>query len=155
MVSYRICQRGLKKQLDELLIEEGYSNLLVSQREGRRHQSASVIQKHYKLLRRHRIEKKAVKTLWKWFQRKQEMFKKLIAKMGTGSNKIVFQKKDVHAVVSAVVEVQNAFRKEPLSYLDGMEKARENIETTNVLVVREFTHANIIGTDAEMDGIFR
>ena len=77
IVSHRICQRRLKNQLDELLIEEGYSSLLVSQREGRRHHSAGVIQKGYTALRRHRLEKRAVKTMWKWFQQKQKNFKKV------------------------------------------------------------------------------
>ena len=54
-----------------------------------------------------------------------------------------------------MVEVQNAFRKEAMGYAEGMEKAREKIEDTNILVIKEFRHANIVGKDAETDGIFR
>ena len=75
--------------------------------------------------------------------------------MGTGNNKIVFQRKDLHEIIKCVIEVQNTFRKESLTYVEGVERAREKIEETNILAVRAFTRANIVGSDAKTDGIFR
>ena len=151
----RICQRRFKNQLDALLIEEGHSNLLVSQREGRRQHSADVIIKGYRQLRLRRLQKKSVELIHRWFVRKQEKFKCLVEKMGMGGDTIVFQPKDMHAVVKCIVDVQNSFRKEKIPYAKGAAKAKEKICATNISIIKSFSRAEIVQVDAVTDGIFR
>lgn len=94
LIRKKVTSRRYKRQLDDLLIEEGYSNLLVSRREGRRIHSANIIQDGYRKLRQRRLEKKSVAIIEKWFAKKQARFKRFLDKIGAGEQRILFQHKD-------------------------------------------------------------
>jgi len=91
---YLLYQVRLQKDLDGLLVERGFAKLLVSAKEGRQLLSSIVIQAKWREVFMKKKEANAVKTIWKWFERKQENFRRLLAKMGTGKHVLMFQETD-------------------------------------------------------------
>jgi len=75
--AYRIYQKKLQDQLDDLLIEKGYSSLLLSRRQGLRVEAAVILQTLWRENLFHKKQVKAVALVWKWFQIKQAKFKEV------------------------------------------------------------------------------
>ncbi|GMH57277.1 hypothetical protein TrST_g8278 [Triparma strigata] len=154
VIRKKVMARIFKRQLDSLLVAEGYSNLLVSRREGRRAHSANVIQEGFRQLRQRRLEKKSVRTIIKWFGRKQKRFKRLLEKMGAGDQRILFGAKDKENVIKCVIEVLMQFKKDR-SHIEAYEIAKSKIVETDIQVLREMTHVDVLSKDAKTDGLFR